>query len=318
MDYTKVTIYTNSEGVDLIAAMLYDLDITGIQIMDKTDFEEFMKQNLRAWDVVDEEFMSSMMSQETTVTFYLENNAEKESIISIIKDKLVKMPAGECGRLKVEESLVKDEDWANNWKKYYKPLRIGEHIIIKPTWEEVKPEEKDVIVELDPGMAFGTGSHASTNMCLEFLEKVIKKGDRVLDIGTGSGILGIAALKLGAQSVTAVDIDPLAVKIAKENAALNGFSEPEFTVFEGDLADKVKGEYDVVIANIVADIICELSKTVGNYIKKDGIFITSGIIDFKADKVRNALKENGIKIKGEKLSKDWNAFMCCRKEDDNE
>ncbi len=318
MDYTKVTIYTNSDGVDIIAAMLYDMDITGIQIMDKADFEEFMKQNLRAWDVVDEEFVSSMMSQETTVTFYLEDNEDKAGIISSIKDMLKKMPSDKFGRLKIEETLVKDEDWANNWKKYYKPLKIGEHIIIKPTWEEIEQGENDVVVELDPGMAFGTGSHASTNMCLGFLEKVIKKGDRVLDIGTGSGILGIAALKLGAKSVTAVDIDPLAVKIAKENAALNGFYEPEFTVFEGDLADKVKGEYDVVIANIVADIICELSKTVGIYIKKDGIFITSGIIDFKADKVRKALLENNIKIDMEKSSKDWNAFMCSRKEDDNE
>ena len=159
-------------------------------------------------------------------------------------------------------------------------------------------------------MAFGTGSHASTHMCLEFLEKTIKKGDRVLDIGTGSGILGIAALKLGAESVTAVDIDPLAVKIAKENAALNGFSEPEFTVFEGDLADKVSGEYDVVLANIVADIICELSKTVGKYIKDGGKFITSGIIEFKADNVRAALRDNGIKIIEEKNQKDWNSFLC--------
>lgn len=313
MDYTKVTIYTNSEGVELIAAKLYDLDISGIQIMDKADFKQFMEQNLRAWDVVDEELMSSMESLETQVTFYLENNAKKDETLSNINESLKNIASlGSFGRLKMEEAPVKDEDWSNNWKKYYKPLRIGEHIIIKPTWEEVKPEEKDIVVELDPGMAFGTGSHASTNMCLEFLEKVIKKGDKVLDIGTGSGILGIAALKLGASSVTAVDIDPLAVKIAKENALLNGFSEPEFTVFEGDLADKVEGEYDVVIANIVADIICELSKKVGNYIKEDGRFITSGIIDFKADKVRNALSENNIKINEGKLSKDWNAFLCSK------
>lgn len=311
MDYTKVTVYTNSDGIDLVSAALYDLGIVGLQIMDKKDFEDFMKQNLRAWDIVDEELMSSMMSQETQISFYLENDEKKDATVAeVIKTAKKLSEEGSFGRMKVEESLVKEEDWANNWKKYYKPLRIGEHIVIKPTWENAELEANDVVVELDPGMAFGTGSHASTHMCLEFLEKTIKKGDKVLDIGTGSGILGIAALKLGAKSVTAVDIDPLAVKIAKENAALNGFEEPEFTVFEGDLADKVTGEYDVVIANIVADIICELSKNVGKYIKADGKFITSGIIEFKADNVRNALKENGIIIREEKNKKDWNSFLC--------
>lgn len=311
MDYTKVTVYTNSEGVDIVSAALYDIGIVGIQIMDKNDFEDFIKDNLRAWDIVDEELMSSMLSQETQVSFYLENDDKKEMLLSEIKDMAKKLSEDSAyGRMKVEEALVKDEDWSNNWKKYYKPLKIGKHIVIKPSWEDVELEEGDVTVELDPGMAFGTGSHASTHMCLEFLEKTIKKGDRVLDIGTGSGILGIAALKLGAESVTAVDIDPLAVKIAKENAALNGYSEPEFTVFEGDLADKVSGEYDVVLANIVADIICELSKNVGKYIKDNGKFITSGIIEFKADNVRKALSENGIKIIEEKNQKDWNSFLC--------
>ncbi len=311
MDYTKVTIYTNSEGVELVGAALYDLGIVGLQIMDKNDFEDFMKQNLRAWDVVDEELMNSMLSQETQISFYLENNDDKEETVAKVKDEMQKLSLqGSFGRLKVEETGVKEEDWANNWKKYYKPLRIGEHIIIKPTWEKVTPGDNDVIVELDPGMAFGTGGHASTHMCLEFLEKIVKKGDRVLDIGTGSGILGIAALKLGAASVTAVDIDPLAVKISKENANLNGYAEPDFTVFEGDLADKVSGEYDIVLANIVADIICELSKSVCKYIKPDGKFITSGIIDFKSDKVREALRENGVKILDEKTKNDWYSFFC--------
>lgn len=311
MDYTKVTVYTKSEGVDMVSAALYDIGILGIQIMDKNDFEEFLKDNLRAWDIVDEELMSSMMSKETQISFYLENDEKKEELLSEIRKMAESFSEEETfGRMKIEETPVKDEDWANNWKKYYKPLRIGEHIVIKPTWEEAELKDGDITVELDPGMAFGTGSHASTHMCLEFLEKTIKKGDRVLDIGTGSGILGIAALKLGAESVTAVDIDPLAVKIAKENAALNGFSEPEFTVFEGDLADKVSGEYDVVLANIVADIICELSKSVGKYVKDGGKFITSGIIEFKADNVRKALSENGIRIIEEKNQKDWNSFLC--------
>lgn len=313
MDYTKVVLYTASEGVEPVTSALYDLGITGVEIMDKNDFEEFMKSNLRAWDVVDEELMSAMLSKETTVTFYLENNEEKDGTLKKVREALSILPRGEkYGRMKIETSLIKNEDWENNWKKYYKPLRIGKHILIKPTWEKAEIKEGDAVVELDPGMAFGTGSHASTHMCLEFLENTVKKGDRVLDIGTGSGILGIAALKLGAMSVTAVDIDPMAVKIARDNAEKNGYSEPEFTVMEGDLDDKAEGVYDVVTANIVADIICELAKTVGKYIKDGGVFITSGIIDFKAEKVREALKNAGISIKEEKAEKDWRAFLCER------
>lgn len=315
MDYTKVTVYTTSNGVEAVTSLLYDMGITGLEIMDKNDFEEFMKNNLRTWDMVDEELVSSMMSEETTVTFYLENNGDEEEFLTELSKELEQLAENkDFGRLKAETSAVKNEDWENNWKKYYKPLRIGEHIVIKPTWEDFSPNDGDITVELDPGMAFGTGSHASTHMCLELLEKTVKKGDRVLDIGTGSGILAIAALKLGAKSAVAVDIDLMAVKISKENAALNGYGEPEFTCLEGDLADKVTGEYDVVIANIVADIICELSQTVVRYMKKDAKFITSGIIDFKADKVKKAMEENGIKIKEEKAEKDWRAFLSERKD----
>lgn len=313
MDYKKITVYTTSEGIDAVTALLYDLGITGLEITDKKDFEEFMQNNLRAWDMVDEELVSSVMSEETRVTFYLEATQEGEKIIAAARSALDEMPHDAAfGRLKAEVTDVKNEDWENNWKKYYKPLKIGKHIVIKPTWEDYASAPEDVVVELDPGMAFGTGSHASTSMCLELLEKTVKKGDRVLDIGTGSGILAIAALKLGASVAHAVDIDPLAVKIAKENAALNGCVEPAFTCVEGDLADKIQGEYDVVIANIVADVICELTKTVGRYIKRDGKFITSGIIDFKADKVKAAVSAADLNITEEKAQKDWRAFLCER------
>lgn len=307
MEFTKVTIYTTSDGVDLVCAALYDAGITGVQIMDRHDFEEFMRDNLRAWDVVDEELSNAMLSQESAVIFYLEEDSgalleEARKALSSLDD------TKHYGRITTEQ--VAEEDWANNWKQYYKPLRVGEHVLIKPTWEEAEVLEGDVVVELDPGMAFGTGSHASTAMCLEYLEKIIRPGDRVLDIGTGSGILGIAALKLGASHVDAVDIDPMAVKIAGENARQNGFDETAFTVMEGDLADRIAGAYDVVIANIVADIIVGLTKTVGRYIKADGWFITSGIIDFKASRVKEAFDEAKLSIIEEKKKDDWNAFLC--------
>ncbi len=308
MDFTKVTVYTGDEDVDNVTSVLYDMGITGVQIMDKNDFAEFMKNNLRAWDVVDEELVSSVMNEETSVTFYLEDGKEADGLKKKIKEALEESNI----RVRIAETAVKNEDWENNWKKYYKPLRIGSHIVIKPTWEDFSPKEGDRVVELDPGMAFGTGSHSSTHMCLEFLEKTVKKGDRVLDIGTGSGILAIASLKLGAKSADAGDIDPLAVKIAKENALLNGYSEPEFKVREGSLTDTADGKYDVVIANIVADIICELTQSVTDYIADGGTFITSGIIDFKADKVKAAIEKAGMKITEEKADKDWRAFKCER------
>lgn len=308
MDFTKVTVYTGDEDVDNVTSVLYDLGITGVQIVDKRDFSEFMQNNLRAWDVVDEELVSSVMNEETSVTFYLEDGKEADGLKKKIKEALTESKI----RVRISETPVKNEDWENNWKKYYKPLRIGSHIVIKPTWEDFSPEEGDRVVELDPGMAFGTGSHSSTHMCLEFLENTVKEGDRVLDIGTGSGILAIASLKLGAKSADAADIDPLAVKIAKENALLNGYSEPEITVKEGSLTDTADGRYDVVIANIVADIICELAKTVTDYIADGGTFITSGIIDFKADKVKEAIEKAGMRITEEKADKDWRAFKCER------
>ena len=299
-----------SENDDKIREII-DYIYSFYELMDKNDFEGFMKSNVRTWDMVDENLMASMLSAETKVSFYLENNDEATALIKETKEELkVAKEENDFGRLKLESEIMKDEDWENSFKKYYKALRVGEHILIKPTWEEADIKDGDVVVELDPGMAFGTGTHESTHMCLEFLEKMVKKGDKVLDIGTGSGILGIAALKLGAESVTAVDIDPLAVKIAKENAQANGFGEDKFSVLQGDLADKVKGEYDLVLANIVADIICELAKKVSPYIKNDGKFITSGIIDFKADNVREALKSNNIKINEEKNMGDWYSFLC--------
>ncbi len=313
MDFLKVTVYTNSLGVEPVTSLLYDMGIVGVQIMDKDDFEEFTKNNLRAWDIVDEELSNSMMNLETAVSFYLEESEDAFSQIKEIEKELVNLSKeGEYGRLRTEFDKVKNEDWENNWKKYYHPIKIGERIIIKPTWEDYDKKDSEVVVELDPGMAFGTGSHASTHMCLEFLEKTVRQGDRVFDIGTGSGILAITALKLGAESAKAVDIDPCAVKIAKENALLNGYSEPVFKVLEGNLDNEAEGEYDIVIANIVADVICDLTKTVGKFIKKDGKFITSGIIDFKADKVRNAICEAGLKIVEEKNEKDWYSFLCER------
>lgn len=308
MDFTKVTVYTGDGNVDFVTSVLYDLGITGVQIMDKNDFAEFMQNNLRAWDVVDEELVSSVMNEKTSVTFYLENDGS----LAETKNKIEEVLKRADSNVTITEKTVKNEDWENNWKKYYKPLRIGSHIVIKPTWEEFEAKEGDRVVELDPGMAFGTGSHSSTHMCLEFLEEAVKEGDRVLDIGTGSGILAIASLKLGAKSADAGDIDPLAVKIAKENALLNGYSEPLFSVKEGSLTETADGVYDVVIANIVADIICELTESVTRYIAPGGKFITSGIIDFKADKVKEAIKKAGMVITQEKADKDWRAFMCER------
>lgn len=309
MDWIEIVIYTNTDGIEPVSGRLYQLGITGIQVLDALDFEEFLKSNVRAWDCVDENLEKSMEGCETCIKAYVSSLSALETVNSVKKSMDELRELGDFGRLEVKLNNVKDEDWADNWKQYYKPLRIGEKMIIKPSWEKADIKDGDLVIELDPGMAFGTGTHESTRMCVELLEKYIKPGDTVLDIGTGSGILSIAALKLGAKSVIAVDIDPLAVKIGKENGAINGFTEPQLTFLEGDLLDKVSGKFDVVIANIIADIIVPLCDNVKSFMAEGCIFITSGIINYREADIINAMEKNEIHSVCKKELNDWIAIV---------
>lgn len=221
------------------------------------------------------------------------------------------------GRLEIHIDNMKEEDWANNWKKYFHPLEVGEKILIKPEWEELKDNTDRIVFNINPGMSFGTGGHYTTQLCIETLEKYIKPGVKVLDLGCGSGILSIISLLLGADSAFAVDIDPNAVDIAYQNAGMNDVDISKYTVKAGDIITNTelqneiaKNEYDVVVANIVADVIIALAPKAREYMKKGGVFITSGIIEDRVDDVKAALEKCGFEINSIKQRKDWVSIVC--------
>lgn len=226
--------------------------------------------------------------------------------VSFIKERL------ESEEISFEITIAdcRTEDWVNNWKQYFHPMPIGNKLLIRPTWEDQYDPQGRTILHIEPGLAFGTGSHPTTKLCLETLENYINENSTVLDIGCGSGILSIASLLLGAKSAFGVDIDKLAVKTALENAKENGFEPPVFNAVNGNLSDKVTGKYNVIVANIVADIIMDFNKEVGNFLDKDGVYITGGIIDSRKDEVIYSFEQNGFEIIENFEEKGWNVFVC--------
>ena len=208
----------------------------------------------------------------------------------------------------IDLSVCRNQDWENNWKEYFKPMPVGQKLLIRPVWDNDYDPQGRTVLDIEPGLAFGSGGHDTTRLCLETLENHITPDTELLDIGCGSGILGIAGLLLGARSATGVDIDELAVKTARENGEMNGFTEPKYTVFQGNLTDKVSGKYDVVVANIVADIIVMFTKDVGRFLKDDGIYITSGIIDTREQDVLDAFEKYGFEVVGRHESCGWLCF----------
>ncbi|MCD8390664.1 MAG: 50S ribosomal protein L11 methyltransferase [Firmicutes bacterium] len=319
MDWLKVTIYTTSEGIDPLSGRLYGLGITGLEIEDERDFKDFLENNKQYWDYVDEDLIKEK-SGETKVSVYVNDNAAGNEMIIAIKGELAALKAldadGEFGRLEYEINGVRDEDWQNNWKKYYHTMEIGERVIIKPVWEDFPAERGGkVVFNIEPGLSFGTGSHETTRLCIESLEKYVKPGMKILDLGCGSGILSIIALLLGAESADAIDIDPNAVGTARQNARRNGIDDSRYTLYAGDiLTDKSiqgkLGEYDIVLANIVADVIIALSPAAKKYMKDGGVFITSGIIESRTDDVKTALDAAGFKTVSERRQKDWVSIVC--------
>ena len=261
MNWVEVKIITSKEGIEPVSGVLYDLGIIGIQISDKEDFKEFLENNRKYWDYVDEE-LEKLKSQDTTITVYLSDDAEGKDTLRQIKEGLKGLKeenAEAFGSLELILENVKDEDWSENWKQYFKPIPVGEKVLIVPEWEDV-PETDRVVFRINPGMSFGTGSHESTRMCIAGIEKNIKSGDRVLDLGCGSGILSVIALLLGAKEVTAVDIDPMAVDVSFSNLELNGIEKEKMTGYAGDITtdeslQKVLSteKFDLLIANIVAE-----------------------------------------------------------------
>ena len=296
MKWKKYTIDTTTEAVDLVSSMLEEQGIEGIEIEDHVPLTEAETKGM----VID--ILPELPPDDGTakVSFYVEMDTPEEELLSGIREGLTELRLFvDVGKGAITASETEDKDWINNWKQYFHPFTVDD-ILIKPTWEAVPEEHKDKqMIEIDPGTAFGTGSHETTQLCIRQLQKYLKAGDQVLDIGTGSGILGIAALKLGASFAFGTDLDENAVRAARENAEVNGFSDEQFVLAEGDiLTEQTLQEqvgvrtYDVAVANILAPVIILLAGETARYLKKNGIFITSGIINTKEEEVKAAFLAN--------------------------
>lgn len=321
MKWTEITVFTTEEGLDAVCGRLSMLGIDQVQIeQGRESIEQFLKETAKYWDFADLDEL--VASEEPCVKAYVADVADNHKLVEAILASFEELKSIEVGlplgSLRVVVRQTDDEDWANNWKIYYKPLPIGDRLLVCPSWEQADPAGR-VLLSLDPGMAFGTGGHHTTRMCLEYLEQRVQCGDEMLDLGCGSGILSIAALLLGAAHATGVDIDPLAEKIAGENAALNGISPAQYTVLAGDvLSDKAlvdrlnEKQYDVIAANIVADVIIALCPIIPSLLKEKGCFIVSGIIEDRLEDVLSALAQNGLKALDVKAGEDWRAILAER------
>ncbi|MBC6696020.1 50S ribosomal protein L11 methyltransferase [Terrisporobacter mayombei] len=309
MNWIEVTIKTTTEAVEAITNILDNERTGGVIIEDPKDFL-FQKKNELDWDYVEEEVFNKSGQEGVLIKTYISEERNVMEVIGNIKQKVLGLKEFgiDIGEGSVSLGQVKEEDWANEWKKYYKPTKVGQKIVVKPTWEEYEEQEGDLIIELDPGMAFGTGTHETTSMCIRELEKYVDETKRVFDIGCGSGILAIAAAKLGAKEVVAGDLDEVAVKVSKENCEENNVSD-KVIVKHGSLFEVVEGKADVIVANIIADIIKILAKDVSKFLTEDGVFISSGIILAKIDEVVEALEQNGFEIVEIIKLGEWSAIV---------
>lgn len=300
-----IEVIVNCTGdPDLMCCDLAELGVGGMIVEDEQDFQNFLEHNHDYWDYVDEE-LENKFKGISRVKFYLSDDEDGKAILNSVAQFLGQMP---------ETAFVQDSDWENNWKEYYKPIEVGEKLVVVPEWEET-PDNGRIPLRLDPGLIFGTGSHATTKMCLAALEGVAAPGKTVLDLGCGSGILGIGAILLGCDKCAGCDIDPKAPEVALSNAGLNGITAEQFDIRAGDvLTDagmrKALGrDYDIVTANIVSDVIIPLSGIVRQFLNPGGIFITSGIIEGRQDEVQAAIESNGFTILEHRSEDDWHCFI---------
>ena len=316
MDWLELHLDTSPVGIEPMSALLEQQGVEGLIIEDETDFHDFLENNHQYWDYVDEELMAQKKGV-SRITFYLAPDEEGLNTVANIRIAMAAAKAQhpEYAPMLLTMENVSDSDWENNWQQFYKPMEIGERLLVIPEWEKCDPKGR-VTVTLNPGLTFGTGSHATTRLCLRTLDKLVQGGETVLDLGCGSGILSIAALRLGAKSAFACDIDDKCVDVAYENAALNGIGKDSYTVRWGNvlrdqqLRREMGGGYDIVVANIVADVIIALSTEVRPYLKEGGYFLTSGIIDDRAEEVAAALRSAGWEILESNSNEGWYSYLC--------
>lgn len=307
MDWIELTVLTTTAGSELVSQQLIEAGSAGTMIQDRQDVMDY--QNSRPegrWDILDEKLLENMPTQ-VQVTGYYPKDFQAADLVEQVRRRMedlrARTPGMDLGTLEIRTGSLDDEDWAQSWKKDFTPFRLGEHLLVKPTWCQVQVEPEDRVIEIDPGMAFGTGTHETTALCAALMEQSVRPGDRVTDLGTGTGILAMAAALCGAGSVLATDIDPVAVKVAAENIARNHL-DGVIRTRQGDLLQAVDQVADVVVANIIADVVCQLAAPVRDYIKPGGYFICSGIARERQEQVRQALEAAGyasieVREKGE-------------------
>lgn len=309
MDYIQIAIETKTEAVEALSYFLVEENAGGVEICDPKDVISQDRSQV-IYDFIDESLLQADMDT-VVVKAYFSTEINVPEKIEVIKAHLEHIKDFlDIGTGKISLLDIPEERWANEWKKYYKPVKLGKNIVIKPTWEEY-PSTSELIIEMDPGMAFGTGTHETTAMCAELLEEYISDNNLVIDIGTGSGILGIIASKMGAEKVVGVDIDPVAVRVANENIRTNDVEEI-MEAKSGNLIDVITDKGDIVVSNIIADVIIMLCDQVDQVIAEDGIWISSGIINSRKDDVLEAMKANGWHVIKSMEQKEWIAIVAKR------
>ncbi len=305
----EITVTTSQEAKEAAADILYQQGVNGLVIEDS--FPVALEADVEDYTPLPE---TEFPLEEVRLIAYLPMDEQLASKVDSIRQLVAALAdyGLDPGRAEVSLSIVEDEDWANAWKAYYKPIPVGEKLLIKPSWEQIGPTDR-LVIELDPGMAFGTGTHATTTMCLEILERVIRGGERVIDVGCGSGILSIAAALLGARQVEALDYDPVAVKVAEENVIVSGVQD-KVRVAQSDLLQAATGKADVIVANIIARIIIQLIPQLDAFLAPGGLFVASGIIGERLDAVLAALAAHDFEVVEEMNESDWYALVCRKRE----
>ena len=305
--WIEVRVITKSEALEPISGIFYSLDCKGVAIEDPEDILG-REQGPLTWDFADINVLEHK-GKVAVVKAYFAEEDNIEDVLQYVNERLTELKEMglDLGEAKVEHEKMHEEDWANTWKQYYKPSKVGEKIVVKPIWEEYEAKDGELVVDLDPGMAFGTGTHETTRMCIQALERYVKEESTVFDVGCGSGILAIAAAKLGAKLAVGVDLDPVAVESSIENVGYNNLNNIE--ILHGNLVEVIDGKADIVVANILAEIICILTDDVKRVLKDGGVFITSGIIHDRVDMICEKLEATGFEVVEKNRDGEWNCIV---------
>lgn len=305
--WIEIRVITKSEALEPVSGIFYSLDCKGVAIEDPEDILG-REQGPLTWDFADINVLEHK-GKVAVVKAYFAEEDNIEEILAYVNEKLVELKeiGINLGEAKVEHEKMHEEDWANTWKQYYKPSKVGKKIVVKPIWEEYEKKSGELVVNLDPGMAFGTGTHETTRMCIQALERYVKEESTVFDVGCGSGILAIAAAKLGSKLAVGVDLDPVAVESSMENVGHNNLNNIE--ILHGNLVEVIDGKADIVVANILAEIICILTDDVKRVMKDGGVFITSGIIHDRVEMVCEKLESTGFEVIEKNKDGEWNCIV---------